>query len=86
MASIIDGSSHPGYFKLTPDDGAATAYFLVPKHGAFFQSSDATSGSIKTLGNADLNFTTGATTEDENGNALDTSAKVARYLADNKSF
>lgn len=86
MAAIIDGSSHPGYFKLTPDDGAATAYFLVPKHSVHFQSSDATSGSIRALGNADLIFSTGASTEDENGNALDTSAKVARYLADNKSF
>ena len=86
MAAIIDGSSHPGYFKLTPDDSAATAYFLIPKHGVHFQSSDATSGSIKVLGYADLNFYTGANTEDENGNVLDTSAKVARYLADNKSF
>lgn len=86
MAAIIDGSTYAGFFKITQDHASPNAYYIMPKHGVFFQAVDATTGSIKTLGNTDLNISTGADTEDENGNALDTSAKVARYLSDNKAF
>ena len=85
MAAIIDGSTHPGFFKLY-DDATPEVFTLAPKSSVLFTAADATSGAIKVLGNADVNFGTASTTEDENGNALDTSAKVALYLSGNRQY
>lgn len=87
MAAIIDGSTYQKYFKLTADDASPAAYFLIPKDHCVFQSIDATHGSIFPAGDLSdiaLNFATTGSTEDENGNALDTSDKVSQYLNDNK--
>lgn len=87
MASIIDGSSYPKYWKLTPDDSTPNNFYFLPKGKEFFIATDNTHGTITVAGTPSdtaMTFSTGASTIDENGNALATSAAVANYLNQNK--
>jgi hypothetical protein len=82
MALIIDGSTFPGFWKFTADHLAPNDFQTVPKFAQIdFVSTGVAEGNITYGGTG---YLTGATTIDENGNALDTSIKVARYLSDNR--
>ena len=82
MAAIIDGSTYKGFWKLTGDHTFLAGFQLIPKHANIdFTSTNVSEGSITYAGNSTL---TDADTIDENGNALNTSAKVAQYLSDNR--
>lgn len=83
MAAIIDGSTYKGYWRIVADNGAPTEYFLIPKvNGIRFDSGGTAVGVIYI--DAGSSVATDADTIDENGNALNTSAKVAQYLSDNR--
>lgn len=86
MAAIIDGSTYKGFWKITPDDASPNTYRLGEKKaGIYLTASDATSGELILGSNTGSPITiTFASCEDENGNALDTSAKIAQYLSDNR--
>lgn len=86
MASTIDGSTYRKYWKLTPDNTAPNIFELFPKDSVRFRSAGAASGAIvRTQDAADATLiATDADTIDESGNALNTSAKVANYLNQNK--
>lgn len=86
MASIIDGSTYAGFWKITPDDSSPDTYRLAEKKsGIIFKSQDAVNGELL-LGDDTQNSVaiTFADCEDEFGNALNTSAKIAQYLRDNR--
>lgn len=82
MAVIIDGSTYKGYWKLTGDHTFLAGFQTVPKsYPIDFVSTNVAEGTI-TIGGT--GYLTDADTVDENGNALNTSAKVAQYLSDNR--
>jgi len=82
MAAIIDGTAFNGYWKLTPNNASPLVYSLCPKDELYLETSDATSGTLSTDGGLSVSFD--ATCIDENGNALNTVAKVSQYLSDNR--
>lgn len=82
MAAIIDGTTYKGYWKLTADDASPLVYFLYPKDEVYLTTTDGTSGTLRSGGSGIIGFD--ATCEDENGNALNTVAKVSQYLSDNR--
>ncbi len=82
MAAIIDGTTFNGYWKLTPNHASPLVYSVVSKHALELTSSDATSGTLSTEGGVSVSFD--STCIDENGNALNTVAKVSQYLSDNR--
>lgn len=83
MAAIIDGSTYKGFWRIVSDSVAPNEYFLLPKaNGIRFDSGGAAGGAIYI--DAGSQVSTDADTIDENGNALNTSAKVAQYLSDNR--
>ena len=85
MALIIDGSSKKGYWKITSNSGIPNAYYVIQKDKILFESIAADGGVLRDLsGNNLINTGTDANTIDENGNALDTSEKIAQYLSDNR--
>lgn len=82
MAAIIDGTTYKGFWKLTQDDASPLVYSVYPKDEVHLVSTDATSGELKYGSSAILSFD--STCIDENGNALNTVAKVSQYLSDNR--
>lgn len=87
MATKIDGSTLKGYWKITPDTGSPLAYYEVPKPLLVFQSQNATDGRLFLA--SDFSFSspimsTDANTINENGDALNTAAKVADYITNNR--
>ena len=81
MALIIDGSTYRKWWKFTADHTAPNEYQMIPKHASIdYTVTAATEGSISY---GLTGYATDATTIDENGNELDTSAKVAKYLNEN---
>lgn len=84
MAATIDGSTYRKYWKLIPDNGTLTSYYLLPKDVVYF---DATASKIRIVTDAtgtNFDFGVDSSTVDENGNALNTNDKVANYLNQNK--
>lgn len=87
MASIIDGSTYAGYWKITPDDSTPDIWYQIPKDKIIFKPSDAGEGVIRfVFGTEQVVTGTDANTVDEFGNALDTSAKVAEYITANRQY
>lgn len=84
MAAIIDGSTYRKYWKLTPDNGTPTSYYLFPKDIVYFDASIPRIRIVTDVAGATFDFAVDSSTVDENGNALNTNDKVANYLNQNK--
>ena len=89
MATIIDGSTYKGYFKITEDDTAPNAFYAVPKtSGVILNGVDVETFNLVFAGGAypsvEISLSTGNGIEDEFGNTLATPAAVLQYLSDNR--
>lgn len=83
MAAIIDGTTYSGYWRIVSDSVTPNEFFLLPKtNGIRFDSGGDAIGSL--ILDAGSSVSTDSATVDGNGNALNTSAKVAQYLSDNR--
>lgn len=88
MATVIDGTTLNGYWKLY-DDGTPSDFVQVPKESMFFKSFGVDFGrfyfvSDYTSSAHIASITTSTDTVDGNGNLLDTSAKICEYLSNLK--
>ena len=83
MAAIIDGSTYKGFWRIVTDSAAPNEFFLIAKvNGIRFDSGGAAVGAV--IIDASTSVATDSATIDGLGNTLETSAKVAQYLSDNR--
>lgn len=81
MASIIDGVTYKGYWKLTPDDTKLNEYKVVPKESIYYCTINLHIVFTSDPNGAHAIIHTDANTMDHLGNKLNTPAKVAEYLS-----
>ena len=79
MPVKIDGVTHSGYWKLTPDDSDLTTYFVLPKENLYIYNSSRFRP-VFDPGGAAIDITIDGTTVDHNGTALGSIDGIANYL------
>lgn len=79
MAAIIDGVTNSGYWKLTPDDGTPTSYYVFPKTSIYLDSIGRIRLIYDPAGNT-IDVAVDATTKDHTGTALGSIDAIANYL------
>lgn len=78
MAAIIDGVTHSGYWKITPDDSSPDSYYVIPKASIFIDASKLYLLTDPTGSTVNIGIDT--TTKDHTGTALGSIAAIANYL------